>query len=98
MLLMLLQKNMQVDEVVFFDTGVEFGAIYDTRARVKRLLRDKNIKFTELEANENFLYKMLEKEVNKRDGSVQKGYGPCRWNVQMGNSRKTKNNKKIPKK
>ena len=56
---------------------VEFQAIYDTRDKVKEILKNKNIKFTELKPKESFLYKMLEKEVHKRDGTIQFGYGLC---------------------
>lgn len=82
MLLILLERN-KIDEVIFYDTGMEFKAIYNTRDKVKTLLKEKNIKYTELKPEEPFLYKMLEKEVNKRNGQVQFGYGlcggKCRW-------------------
>ena len=83
MLLLLLENKCKLNEVVFYDTGMEFNAIYSTRDRVKALLKELNIKYTELKPTEDFLYKMLEKEVHKRDGSVQFGYGlcggKCRW-------------------
>lgn len=75
--------------------GMEFQAVYDTRDKVKKILRNRDIKFTELRPKESFLYKMLEKEVHKRDGTVQFGYGLCRWKVSMGYKRKTCNNQKI---
>ena len=83
MLLILIEKKWKLDEVVFYDTEMEFNAIYDTRDKVKTLLKEKNIKYTELKPVEPFLYKMLEKEVQKRDGTTQCGYGlcggKCRW-------------------
>lgn len=83
MLLLLIEKGYKINEVIFYDTGMEFNAIYDIRDRVKVLLKELNIKYTELKPTEDFLYKMLEKEVHKRDGSVQYGYGlcggKCRW-------------------
>ena len=83
MLLLLMEKGYKINEVIFYDTEMEFNAIYDIRNRVKALLKELNIKYTELKPAENFLYKMLEKEVHKRDGSVQFGYGlcggKCRW-------------------
>ena len=36
MLLMLIEKRYKLDEVVFYDTGMEFQAIYDTRDRIKQ--------------------------------------------------------------
>lgn len=65
--------------------GMEFQAIYNTRDKVKDILKDKNIKFTELKPREPFLFKMQKKEVHKRDGSIQFGYGLCRWKMPMGN-------------
>ena len=41
MLLMLIEKKYKIDEVVFYDTGMEFKAIYDTRNKVKELLEKK---------------------------------------------------------
>lgn len=83
MLLMLLEKKMKVDEVVFFDTTMEFKAIYDIRDKVKKILEKKNIKYTELKASLPFLYNMLEREVHTKNGEIQIGYGVCgglcRW-------------------
>lgn len=83
MLLMLLEKNMPLDEVVFYDTGMEFQAIYNIRDKIKLLLQEKNIKFVELKPNYDFEYKMFEKPVKHRDGTTGKGYswcgGVCRW-------------------
>lgn len=88
MLLMLIEKRYKLDEVVFYDTGMEFQAIYDTRDRIKQLLEKKNIKYTELQPKEPFLYKMLEKEVHKRDGTIQYGYGICGGRCRWGTSEK----------
>ena len=77
MLLLLIEKNYKLDEVVFYNTEMEFNAIYDIRDRVKALLKELNIKYTELKPTEDFLYKMLEKSVRKRNGKTQRGYGLC---------------------
>ncbi len=94
MLLMLIEKKSKLDEVIFYDTGMEFSAIYEIRDIIKKLLKEKNIKYTELKPKEPFLYKMLEKEVHKRDGTVQKGYGlcggRCRWGTTEKNNTITK--------
>ena len=87
MLLLLLENKCKLNEVVFYDTGMEFNAIYSTRDRVKALLKELNIKYTELKPEEDFLYKMLEKEVHKRNGKTQRGYGLCGRTLQMGNNR-----------
>ena len=88
MLLMLIEKQYKLDEVIFYDTGMEFQAIYDIRDIVKQILDDKNIKYTELKPKEPFLYKMLEKEVHKRDGSIQYGYGVCGGKCRWGTTEK----------
>lgn len=83
MLLMLLEKNMPLDEVVFYDTGMEFQAIYNIRDKIKILLQEENIKFVELKPEYDFEYKMFDKPVKKRNGTIGKGYswcgGVCRW-------------------
>lgn len=83
MLLLLLEKNYKIDEVIFFNTGMEFKAVYNIRDIIKDRLEEKQIKFTELKPQMTFIYKMLEKPVIKRDGTFQKGYGlcggKCRW-------------------
>ena len=90
MLLMLIEKKWKLDEVVFYDTGMEFKAIYNTRDKVKTLLKEKNIKYTELKPTEPFSYKMLEKEVKKRNGTTQCGYGLCGGKCRWGTTDKNK--------
>lgn len=83
MLLKILELKMPLDEVVFYDTGMEFKAIYNIRDKVKKLLEDKNIKYVELVPKNSFIYNMLERPVKKRNGTISKGYswcgGRCRW-------------------
>lgn len=85
MLLKILELNLPLDEVVFYDTHMEFSAIYKIRDKIRILLENNNnnIKFTILESKNSFLYTMLEKPVKKRDGTTGKGYswcgGRCRW-------------------
>jgi len=83
MLLKLIENNYKIDEVIFYDNGMEFNAIYNLRDKIKNLLDEKNIQFTELKPRNPFLYDMFERTVNKRNGSIQYGYswcgGICRW-------------------
>lgn len=88
MLLLLIEKQYKLNEVIFYDTEMEFQAIYDTRDKVKTLLEDKGIKYTELRPKEPFLYKMLEKEVHKRNGETQRGYGLCGGRCRWGTTEK----------
>lgn len=85
---MLIEKKYKLDEVIFYDTGMEFKAIYNVRERIKELLKEKNIKYTELKPKIPFLKKMLSIEVQKRDGSKQYGYGPCGGMCRWGTTEK----------
>lgn len=83
MLLMLIEKNYPLDEVVYFDTGMEFQAIYNIRDKIKPLLESKGIKYTELKPKCEFCYKMFDKPVKAKNGTIHYGYswcgGRCRW-------------------
>jgi len=85
MLLMLIEKEYPLDEVVFYDTGMEFQAIYNIRDKVKLLLQSQGIQFTQLEPEKSFEYKMYEHPVCKRGTKIIHKYGyswcggTCRW-------------------
>lgn len=82
MLLQLIERGEPLDEVVFYDTGMEFQAIYDTRDAVLPLLAAHGIEYTELHPKEPFLYTMFDRPVNGKNG-FHCGYswcgGRCRW-------------------
>ena len=83
MLLRLIEENKPLDEIVFYDTGMEFECLYKMRDKILPILKEKNIKYTELKPKEPFEYTMFEKPVKKRNGTISKGYswcgGRCRW-------------------
>lgn len=85
MLLLLIERKYPLDEVVFYDTGKEFQAIYDTRDMVLPLLKSLGIKYTELTPEMSFDFKMFDKPVKKRGTDIihKHGYswcgGTCRW-------------------
>lgn len=83
MLLKLIELQYPLDEVVFYDTGMEFEAIYHIRDAVLPLLKEKGIKYTELKPEYDFVWKMFEKPVNGRKNGFHYGYswcgGRCRW-------------------
>lgn len=81
MLLKLIDLGYPLDEVVFYDTGMEFQAIYDIRDRIKQILEEKNIKFTELKPKCDFEYCMLEKPVKVGKPNEHKGYSWCGGDV-----------------
>lgn len=66
MILRILEKNMPLDEVIFFDTGMEFDSIYHNRDRIEQLLKERGIKYTELRSKNTFLYDMLVRPVKYR--------------------------------
>ena len=84
MVLRLIEENKPLDEVVFYDTGMEFQAIYNVRDRLFPLLAENGIKYTELKPKRPFLWSMLEEpHKGKHDGIIRYGYGwcggMCRW-------------------
>lgn len=83
MLLRIIEEQLPLDEVVFYDTGMEFKAIYRIRDKILPLLKLNNIKYVELKPKQSFLYTMFDKPVKKRNGTTSKGYswcgGRCRW-------------------
>ena len=80
--------NYPLDEVIFFDWGMEFQAIYANRDKIKPMLVDKDIKFTELHYDSSFMYNFCEREVHKKDGSIQHGYSWCGGRTRWGTDRK----------
>lgn len=82
MLFTLIEQGIPLDEVVFYDTGMEFQAIYNIRDQMLPILAAGNIKYTELQPDMPFMYKMMEKPVNGPNGP-HNGYswcgGRCRW-------------------
>ncbi len=87
MLLKLLEMDYPLDEVIYFDIGVEFDSIRNNAEKMKLILAQKGIKFTILKPNEPFIYCMTEKPVNKRNGTLQSGYkwcgGSARWGTTL---------------
>lgn len=81
----LIERGMPLDEVVFYDTGMEFDAIYAERDRMLPLLRENGIRYVELRPKDPFWWSMFCRPVKSRKtGEVHKhGYGwcggPCRW-------------------
>lgn len=98
MILKLLELNYPLDEVVYFDIGAEFKSIYENKEKIKKVLSEREIQFTELKPKKDFFYTMLQKPVNKRDGTTQNGYkwcgGLCRWGTTLKLEAISENNKK----
>lgn len=83
MLLYILESGLPLDEVIFYDTGMEFRAIYDIRDKIIPILKARGIKFTELHPARPFMYDMLERPVVSKQKGEHIGYGwcggLCRW-------------------
>ena len=45
MVLKLIEKDYPLDEVIFFDTGMEFQAIYNNIEKLSKILLDKKLNF-----------------------------------------------------
>jgi 3'-phosphoadenosine 5'-phosphosulfate sulfotransferase (PAPS reductase)/FAD synthetase len=73
MLLMMLERGMQIDEIRCFDTGWEFPQMYDHWKQVEAYI---GREITILRPKKSFEYWMLERPVVRRkDGFVRTGYG-----------------------
>ena len=75
MLLMMLERGMQVDEIIFCDTGKEFPQMYDHIKKVEEYI---GRKVTVLKAEKSFDYYMCEHEKTKGKKKGHKGYGWAR--------------------
>ena len=88
MLLMMLDRGMQVDDIIFCDTGKEFPQMYEHINKVREHIKNKyNKDITILKAPKSFDYYMFDhvKTKGKNKGSV--GYGwanmGIRWCTSM---------------
>lgn len=73
----------QIDEVVNFDTGLEFPAMYAHIEKVKSIVEAHGVPFTILKADKSFKYYLLKYEYKGKNGEILKGYswpnGRKRW-------------------
>ncbi len=88
MLLRLLEGSRRWDEVVFYDTGMEFQAVYRVRDMLLPLLEERGIPFTQLSPDRPFLYDMLERPVSSPQKGEHRGYGWCGGLCRWGTSEK----------
>lgn len=93
MVLRLLEEEKPLDEVVFYNTGMEFNSIYRNRDRIKAILETRKIRFTEIVPPNNFLYSMLTKPIKYRNGKktdypYHYGFEWCGGKVRWGTGEK----------
>lgn len=67
MILKLIEESYPLDEVIFYDTGMEFKAIYNVRDMILPILNENNVKYTELKPDNLFLYDMLIRPKTKKN-------------------------------
>lgn len=91
MLLMMIEKKMPIDKIIFVDTGVEFPEMYDHLKKLSKYIKRRIIR---LKADKSFEYYLLDHNNNGR-----KGYGWARHNTRWCTSNlKTEVMKKYLKK
>lgn len=90
MLLRLLSEKIPLDIVVFYNTGMEFEAIYHIRDKITTLLFQHGVEFVELSPTEPFPYSMLEREVVSKQKGAHLGYGWCGGLCRWGTAEKTR--------
>lgn len=86
----LIERGMPLDEVVFYDTGMEFDAVYAERDRTLPLLKENGIRYVELKPAMPFWESMFVRPVKKRGTQeVHKhGYGWCGGSCRWGTTEK----------
>lgn len=88
MVLLLIEKKYPLDEVIFYNTEMEFQAIYNNKNKMAKILSEQNIKFTVLKDSLPFDYRAFEKEVRTRSGGIKRGYNWCGGMARWGTSGK----------
>lgn len=90
MLIQIILNHLPLNEVVFYDTGMEFDEIYKVRDyMVNHWLLPYGVKYTELKPNKPFMYYMLRYVHTTRKGDIKLGYGWCGGMCRWGTSKKT---------
>ena len=83
MVLRLIKENYPLTHVVFYDTGMEYDAIYTNLDKIEVLLSKKNITLKIIRPKNDFLTDMLLRPVNEGKSTEHYGYewcgGCCRW-------------------
>lgn len=81
LLLGMIERDMRIDEVINFDTGLEFPDMYDHIEKIKKILDEKKIKFSTFKSDLGFEYFLLERERTTATNVISYGWG---W-PNMGN-------------
>ena len=76
MLLKMIELDMQIDYIVFADTGMEFPEMYRHIEKIEKYI---NRKITKVRSNNDYLYYMFEHEKTKGKRKGEKGYMWMDW-------------------
>lgn len=77
MLLIMLERNMSIDDIIFCDTGMEFPSMYEHIDRVEQYI---GRKITRLKPPHSFVYYFAEYEKTRGKNKGECGYGwPRMW-------------------
>ena len=72
MLLMMIEHNIEIDEILFCDTGKEFPVMYDHIAKVEKYI---DRKITTIKSEKSFEYWLGYYKRKRKNGTIQIGYG-----------------------
>ena len=88
--LLVIENKLPLDEVVFYDTGMEFDEIYQTRDMLLPILKEHHITYTELKPKRPFIDTMINYPHKARNGKLKNGYGWCGGLCRWGTTEKLK--------
>ena len=72
MLLMMIEKGIKIDEIIFCDTGKEFDELYEHIDKIERYIGQK---VTRLKNEHSYEYFLYDKEITKGPNKGNRGYG-----------------------
>ena len=75
MVLHMIELGEHLDEVICCDTYMEFPSMYEHIAKVKKIVEDNGIKFTELRSSQTFEYLMFDHKINHRNKALPERSG-----------------------
>lgn len=84
MLLMMLEKQIRIDEIIFIDTTAEYADMYIHISKIESMI---NRKITKLKFDKSFEFYMLEYKKTRGKSKGKRGYGwcgaLCRWGTTL---------------
>ena len=88
MVLRLMEEQKPLTKCVFYDTGVEFEAIYNNLEKIHPILKEYGCELVVLEPKQHFLLSMLAKPVCKGKENEHYGYDWCGGRARWGTEHK----------